>query len=92
MMPKIYCFTTSATGGQGQAYAIAEDGTILATHWCSEEFYVPNDLGVTPGGMGTSKHRLYEMHYPEGYDMEFVSVRDSRHEGLRVALDILNRK
>ena len=84
-MPKIYCFSNVKNGGDGIAYAIAEDGTVLGSHWCSCEGFVPGDLGVTPGSR-PDRHETYRKHYPDGYEMEFVPARDVlSHEGLKRA-------
>lgn len=89
-MPKIYCFSNVVGGGDGIAYAIAEDGVILGSHWCSHEGYVPGDLGVTPGSR-PDRHETYKKHYPDGYEMEFVSSDEvDTHEGLQEAIRLNN--
>lgn len=86
MAPKIYCFSNVRGGGDGIAYAIAEDGTVLGSHWCSHEIYVPGDLGVTEGSR-PDRHKAYAEHYPDGYEMEFVPARDVlSHPGLSEAV------
>lgn len=88
--PKIFCFSNVRDGGDGVAYAMAEDGTVLGSHWCSHEAYVPGDLGVTEGER-PDRHETYKAHYPDGYEMEFVPAKDvKKHEGLGRAFD-LNR-
>ena len=90
-MPKIYCFSNIPNGGDGIAYAIAEDGTVLGSHWCSHEGYVSNDLGVNDGAR-PDRHETYARHYPDGYEMEFVRAADVKsHTGLNGAFD-LNQK
>jgi hypothetical protein len=92
MKPKIYCFSNTPDGGDGIAYAMAEDGTVLGSHWCSREFYVPCDLGVTPGSRTDRHEKDYSKHYPDGYEMEFVRSRDVlSHTGLQSAF-LLNQK
>ena len=89
--PKIYCFSNVVGGGDGIAYAMAEDGTVLGSHWCSSEYFVPEDLGVTEGSR-SDRHETYAKHYPGGYEMEFVRAADvTSHEGLAAASDA-NRK
>jgi hypothetical protein len=89
--PKIYAFSNVVGGGDGIAYAMAEDGTILGSHWCSHEGYVPMDLGVTEGSR-PDLHVKYAEHYPNGYEMEFVPASQARtHEGLTDAF-ALNQK
>jgi len=90
--PKIFCFSNVVGGGDGPALAIAEDGTVLGSHWCSSEFYVPGDLGVTPGSR-PDRHETYAKHYPDGYEMEFVRVRDiDAHAGLQRAFALNEEK
>jgi hypothetical protein len=91
MKPKIFCFSNVTGGGDGIAYAMAEDGTILGSHWCSNEGYVPQDLGVTEGSR-PDRHLTYAEHYPDGYEMEFVRASEVlAHAGLKAAFE-LNQK
>lgn len=84
-MNKIYCFSNVVGGGDGIAYAIGDDGTILGSHWCSHEYFVSNDLGVTEGSR-PDRHEAYKKHFPDGYEMEFVpSSQVDNHEGLQEA-------
>lgn len=76
--PKIYCFSNVQGGGDGIAYAMAEDGTVLGSHWCSHEAYVPGDLGVDEGSR-PDRHKGYAEHYPSGYEMEFVPASPPLH-------------
>lgn len=83
--PKIYAFSNAKDGGDGIAYAMAQDGTVLGSHWCSHECYVEQDLGVTEGSR-PDRHETYAEHYPDGYEMEFVSASDVKsHDGLMEA-------
>ena len=87
-LPKIYAFSNVRGGGDGVAYAMAEDGTVLGSHWCSSEFWVPHDLGVTEGSR-PDHHENYSKHYPQGYEMEFVRAADVMgHEGLSRAFEL----
>lgn len=80
--PKIFCFSNVVGGGEGLAYAIAEDGTVLASHFCSSEMYVPHDLGIIEG----CRHEAYKQHYPDGYELEFVLARDvASHPGISLS-------
>jgi hypothetical protein len=90
--PKIFCFLNQQSGGNpGMAYAIAEDGTILGTHFCSCDGYVPEDLGVSPGTR-PDRHETYKEHYPDGYEMEFIPCSELQdHEGAKKAWE-LNQK
>lgn len=84
-MNKIYCFSNVVGGGDGIAYAIGDDGTVLGSHWCSHESYVSYDLGVVEG-YRKDRHETYKEHFPNGYEMEFVPARNvETHEGLQEA-------
>ena len=84
--PKIFCYSTVVGGGEGTCYAIAEDGVVLGSHFCSEEIWLLNDLGVTQGAR-PDRHETYAAHYPNGYEMEFVpAVEVDGHAGLENAL------
>lgn len=86
--PKIFAFSNVRGGGDGIAYAIAEDGTVLGSHWCSHEGYVPYDLGVEAGHR-PDRHEGYAKHYPSGYEMEFVQAADvKKHKGLARAFEL----
>lgn len=88
--PKIYVFSAHEDGGEGPCYALAQDGTVLGSHWCSSEFYASHDLGVTEGSR-PDRHKNYEAHYPNGYEMEFVSAAQyASHQGLQKAV-LLNK-
>lgn len=85
MKPKIYVFSNVVGGREGVCHAMAEDGTVLGSHWCSNEHFAPLDLGVLPGSR-PDRHESYQKHYPDGYEMEFVSSRDvAEHPGLMAA-------
>lgn len=89
--PKIFAFSNVKGGGDGIAYAMAEDGTVLGSHWCSNETFVPMDLGVTDERPAThaKRHSIYSTHYPDGYEMEFVRAADvAAHEGLGAAWEL----
>ena len=90
--PKIYCFSNVIGGGDGIAVAIAEDGTVLGSHWCSSERFVPYDLGVIEG-CRADRHESYAKHYPNGYEMEFVRSSEVRtHVGLNHAIKLNNEQ
>lgn len=90
-MNKIYCFSNVVGGGDGIAYAMGDDGVVLGSHWCSNEYYVPYDLGVEEGSR-FDRHIKYAEHFPDGYEMEFIRAKDvNAHEGLTRAFE-LNQK
>lgn len=59
--PAIYLFSNSLDG-DGLAYAMAEDGTVLSSHWCSHWGYMRHDLHDRP-----DRKQVCEKHYPNGY-------------------------
>lgn len=90
-LPVIYAFSNVKGGGDGICYAMAQDGTVLGSHWCSNEGYAPHDLGVSEGSR-PDRHEHYRQHYPDGYRMDFVRSPDVlTHEGLQLAWK-LNRE
>ena len=85
--PKIYAFSNTMEGGESEAIAMAEDGEVVSSHWCSNECWVPHDLGVTSDW----HHEAYKEKYPDGFEVEFIKARDvDAHEGLQKAV-ALNR-
>lgn len=74
-LPIIYGFNNGGSRGWYQATLIAADGTPLGGHCCSDEGYMPHDLGVLEGSR-PDRHEGFKKHYPEGYRMEFVSHAD----------------
>ncbi len=89
--PKIFAFSNVQGGGDGICYAMAEDGTVLGSHWCSHEGWAQYDLGVVEG-YRADRHETYAKHYPDGYEMEFVPSGEVRsHDGLMAAF-ALNQK
>ncbi len=86
-MSKIYVFSAAPDGGESVCYALAEDGTCLGSHYCSDENYALIDLGVQ-GGHRRDRHETYRAHYPDGYEMEFIHASDlDSHEGFNVAFE-----
>lgn len=60
-LPVIYLFS-NARNGDGPAYAMAEDGTVLGSHWCSHWGYMRHDLHDR-----LDRKAACEAHYPDGY-------------------------
>lgn len=60
-LPAIYLFSNSRNG-DGAAYTMAEDGTILGSHWCSHWGYMRHDLHDRK-----DRKADCEAHYPDGY-------------------------
>lgn len=83
--PKIFVWHSAASDGDGLSYAMAEDGTLLGSHYCANEWHAARDLGVRPGTM-PERHARYADHYASGYDMVFVPViQVGTHPGLKAA-------
>lgn len=84
-MNKIYAFQNVVGGGEGPGVAIAEDGTCLAQHWSSNAYWAAHDLGAT----SKWKHEIYIVHYPDGFEVEFVPEdKIADHEGLQRAFTL----
>ncbi len=62
-LPIIYLFS-NARNGDGIAYAMAEDGTVLGSHWCSHWGYMRHDLHDR-----ADRKAACEAHYPGGYQI-----------------------
>lgn len=88
-LPVIYGFNNGGSPGWLCAYAIAEDGTVLGSHVCSAEGYMPHDLGILKGSR-PDRHETFRDHYPEGYRMDFVTTPEMKagHEGLDKAIEL----
>lgn len=90
-LPVIYGFNNGGRPGWYDAILLAEDGHCLGGHICSDEGYMPHDLGVLEGSR-PDRHETFREHYPEGYRMDFIRGEDVReHEGLNAAF-ALNQK
>lgn len=68
--PKIYLFSNSRSG-DGAAYAMAEDGTVLGSHWCSHPGYMKHDLHDRSDRKATC-----EAKYPDGYKLVICKLGD----------------
>ena len=83
-MNKIYIFCvptgTSSYGrindaeatGNVIGYALAEDGNCIASHYSSGRNWAKHDMGITSDW----KHEVYEKHYPDGYELEWIDFED----------------
>lgn len=86
-LPIIYGFNNGGSPGWYSAELIAEDGTGMGGHICSHEGYMPHDLGILEGSR-PDRHERFQKHYPEGYRMEFIPLRDVKeHKGLDAAYE-----
>lgn len=98
-MPKIYCCIDMdqccPRFGGAPAFAIAEDGTILAEHFCTNEMWARRDLGLDAGGCDVvAKYKAYCEHKPgEGFELVWVESGDvSTHAVLGPVLAVLRAK
>ena len=86
-LPVIYGFNNGGRGDNWYGALLAEDGAGMGGHLCSNEFYMPHDLGVLEGAR-PDRHEGFQKHYPDGYRMEFVPYDGfDTHEGLKAACE-----
>ena len=91
-LPVIYGFNNGGAHGWMHAQLIAEDGTALGSHICSDEFYMYGDLGIYADSR-PDRHETFREHYPDGYRMDFVpSDKMFGHEGLDRAIKLNQEK
>jgi hypothetical protein len=84
-LPVIFGFNNGGRAGWMLAQLIAEDGEPMGSHVCSDEGYMPSDLGCLEGSR-SDRHEGFQKKYPNGYRMEFVSeTAFASHEGLQAA-------
>lgn len=84
---KIYGFFNSTNEfGDAEGFAIDENGKVLASHVSSNEWFSISDLGMD--GESTRHHDAYNKTHPDGWEYEFVRIKDNRdkHVGLLAAL------
>ncbi len=86
---KVYlaCFEGGMEPGDVIGYALAEDGTALASHLSSGKFWSKHDMGLT----GDWKHDTYAKHYPDGYELEWVGDPET-HKGWLAAFKLNKAK
>ncbi len=75
-LPTIYGFNNGGSIGFMEAMAIAEDGTCLGSHLCSDECFMCGDLGIYAGLRKDRHEGSYQKHYPDGYKMDFVPCEE----------------
>ncbi len=84
-LPIIYGFNNGGQSGWFTAQLLAEDGTALGSHVCSHEDYMLHDLGILEGTR-LDRHETFKKHYPNGYQMDFVTRSEVNvNEGLTKA-------
>ena len=69
--PKVYiCYRFGYVDSDMVGLAYAEDGTCIAHgHMCHDEECVKSEMGLT----SNRNHDKYQEHYPDGYELEYVS-------------------
>ncbi len=79
--PRIFCWVNSGKGTDWQiVMAMAEDGTCLASHCSSSDWWARRDI-TSP-----DKIAKYEAHYPDGCEVEWVDdATPGKHPGLDAA-------
>lgn len=81
--PRIYAFISNKFGPDDVCVrALAEDGTLLASHISSDVMWAKIDIGVG----SDRKHDTYREHYPNGYELEWVDDVEG-HAALREAIE-----
>lgn len=76
-LPKIFCFNNTMPPARWfECLAIAEDGTLLASHLCSHPDFLYQDLGVYEDTSPSKHKESYQVHYPDGYKMIPTSFSD----------------
>lgn len=84
-LPVIYGFNNGGSRYWRHGQLLAEDGTALGGHACSDEGYMPHDLGILEGSR-PDRHEHFRAHYPDGYRMVFVPRSEAdTHPGLEAA-------
>lgn len=91
-LPVIYGTNNGGSSDFLSAILIAQDGTILGSHICSDEGFMPGDLGVLDG-FRPDRHETFRAHYPDGYRMEFISYHEFKnHPGIQAAAQLAEKK
>lgn len=87
--PKIFCYIDSMDkpGGWYISVALAESGQVLCSHASTTPNYAKLDIGYTNLGGGESlfsdyshlgpwkdKRRIFDEHYPHGYDLVWIDA------------------
>jgi hypothetical protein len=92
-LPVIYGFNNGGSDQWYDAIALAEDGTCLGGHICSDEGYMRYDLGILEGTREDRHKEQYQKHYPDGYRMAFIPSDELKDcEPLNKAIELANGK
>ena len=91
-LPFIYGFNNGGHRGWYSAQLISQDGHWLGSHCCSDEGYMPADLGVLEGTR-PDRHERFRQHYPDGYRMVFIPYHRVRETlGLMAAVALADAR
>jgi len=71
-LPVIYGFNNGGSPGFMMGCLLAQDGTALGSHICSNEGFMYYDLGIIEGHR-KDRHETFREHYPDGYRMDFIT-------------------
>ncbi len=78
-LPVIFGFNNGGYQYAGSGFytgvLLAQDGTFLGDHVCSNESFMYKDLGILEGTR-EDRHATFRQHYPDGYRMDFVPYED----------------
>lgn len=87
-LPVIYGFNNGGQRDWWYAQLLSHDGYRMGSHICSDEAYMPGDLGCLEGSR-KDRHEGFRKKFPDGYRMEFVpSGKMHGHAGLQAALTL----
>jgi hypothetical protein len=90
-MATVYLFSNAIGRSECCGFALADDGVMLATEWCSCDDYVRRDLGGYEYTRADLREK-YAAHFPQGYQIVYVPWRNViHHAGLQAAI-ALHRK
>lgn len=82
--PKIFLFNNTQEEGWGVCYSVAEDGTGLGSHLCSNSGFMKWDLHDRP-----DRKKSCDEHYPNGYELVIVPDEEVKtHPGLSAAIKL----
>jgi hypothetical protein len=89
-LPFIYGFNNGGRPGFMHAQLVSQEGVALGSHICSDETYMPYDLGIRADSR-PDRHVGFRLHYPDGYRMSFVCSSELKtHTGLQAAFVLHN--
>lgn len=92
-LPTIFGFNNGGSQGLYHAQLLSEDGVGLGSHGCSNEGFMPGDLGIRKESWRLDRHETFQEYYPEGYKMDFVSSDEiESNEEFQETLEVAQEK